>query len=102
MAEGFLGLQEPKGLTLDSNLFYICDFLNDQMQVSNDDGSHRYKWGKRGSRGGEFKGPFSILLDQDVLYVGDWMSVSLFTREGAFLQRLGGETIGEKEGEFRF
>lgn len=99
--DAFLRLKEPKGLTLDETLFYICDWGNDQIQVTNQT-TLQNKWGKRGIREGEFKGPFSIFLDVDILYIGDWLSVSLFTCEGVFIQKLGATTMGSEPGQFRY
>jgi len=44
--------------------------------------------------------PCSICNWENILYVGDSVSVQLFTSEGTFLSRLGDKNVGKKEGQF--
>jgi hypothetical protein len=110
----------PYGLTLDPIYIYLCDAGNNRVQVLKKlGGSYSHQFGSRGKMNGKFTNPHSIYLsdpaydlevkeesrlgeplpkmvkkegeeDKGLLYVGDWISVQIFTRRGIFLQRLEG------------
>lgn len=86
-------LNEPKGITVDTRDLYICDSNNHRIQVlKKDNGMYQRQWGKEGIEEGQLYYPLSIYLSNSsntIVYVGDWMSVQLFTTEGVCLQRIG-------------
>jgi len=91
----------PRGLTVDEKMLYVCDELNNRVQVlQKETGDFSHQWGGQGSGEGQFTRPYSIHLSECVMYVGDDMSVQLFTCDGIFLQRLGQNKVGSSEGEF--
>jgi len=90
----------PHEMTVDKNYLYVCDWGHHRIQVftkHNDLFSH--EWGTRGNNDGQFEFPRSIYLSEGVLFIGDQVSVQIFTIKGRFLQRLG-TTRGRDEGQF--
>jgi len=88
----------PSGLTLDKDTLYICDYYNDRVQaLSKDKYLYLRQWGSYGKENGQFYCPSSISYCENIIYVGDDCSVQLFTCQGHFLQRIGGN---ENEGQF--
>jgi len=98
----------PEGVTTDKNCLYICDTDNHRVQILNkEDGLFKSEWGKEGTHFGFFTWPFSIFLGSghgrggtDMIYVGDQLSLQLFTREGKCEQRLGETVRGQKDTQF--
>jgi len=82
---------EPHGLDVDHYSIYICDSRNHRIQVLEKyNGIFLSAWGMEGKGEGQFCFPFTAYLNEGVIYIGDTNSVQLFTYEGIFLQRLGG------------
>jgi len=93
----------PRGLTVNNNTLYICDHENNRIQSLNkNDFSFCTQWGSKGIDNGQFRSPESICNWENILYVGDLVSVQLFTSEGTFLKRLGDKKTGNKEGQFHY
>jgi len=83
----------PRAITIDNNYAYICDSLNDRLQLlTKEKGTYVTEWGN-----GLLSFPTSIYYykDDSLFYIGDRRSVQLYTREGTRVQRLG-------EGDFGF
>jgi len=91
----------PCGLTVNDNTLYICDSRNHRIETFfTQDDSFVREWGRYGSEKGQFKLPYIIYCCEDIVYVGDNLSVQLFTSEGLFIQRIGNFEEGDEEGEF--
>jgi len=91
---------DPRGLTADDTTLYICDCYNHRIQsLTKNSYSFRKQWGTKGAANGQFDFPYSIFYLEDVLYVGDFSSVQLFTCEGTFVQKLGNKK-GNGPGQF--
>lgn len=88
---------QPDGLTVDEKYLYVCDkWLNRLQVVDKENGNSIRQWNK-GQR--LFKQPTSVLLHENLLYVGDMAGVQVFTREGEFVQSIGKGEFGSGEGE---
>jgi len=92
---------KPRGLTVDIDALYVCDFGNHRIQVlSKDQYVYLRQWGEGGTDNGRFRCPSSICYNENILYIGDMYCVQLFLCDGTFLQRMGGSGEGKGEGEF--
>jgi len=79
----------PMGLTNNLHYLYVCDGCNDRIQVIDKKTLlFSKKWGKKGKRDGKFQFPFSIRYYDEIIYVGDELSVQLFESCGIFKQRM--------------
>jgi len=97
--------QYPAGLTVDPTHLYICDLSNNRVQVlKKESGIFYSKWGKEEPSvvPGEFNYPHSIFhhVAEDLMYVGDSLSVQVFRKNGVFIQRLGDKIFGNKMYQF--
>jgi len=91
----------PSAIVIHNDMIYICDSWNQRIQtLLKKDYAFWREWGGEGTGNGQFICPFSICYWLDILYVGDIYSIQLFTEEGTFLQRIGGETRGHGEEQF--
>jgi len=91
----------PCGLTVDKKILYICDNFNHRIQsLSKVDYSFYKQWGERGVNNGQFEYPYSIFHWENILYIGDYYSLQLFTCDGTFVQRIGKSEPGRGIGEF--
>jgi len=82
----------PTGLAINSNILYICDTGNHRIQKINSMNSvFLQQWGTEGFTDGLFCYPTSIHYYKDLLYIGDLYYVQIFTSEGIFIQKIGGE-----------
>jgi len=80
---------QPEGITIDECFIYICDSLNHRIQVLwKEEGDFSHQWGSEGAGKGQFRCPFSIHLSEGVIFVGDYMSVQLFTPYGVFFTKI--------------
>jgi len=103
----------PYGLNIEKNDLYVADFGNDRVQVVNkESGEFDREWGGvYGTEEGQFCSPHSIYLfseegkekeeRESMVYVGDEVSVQLFTTQGTFLQRIGEKEKGKKNTQFQ-
>jgi len=93
----------PRGLTIYKNVLYVCDGGNHRIQaLSKENYSYLNGWGNKGTKNSQFSWPYSIGCYDDLLYVGDDYSVQIFTCQGTFLQRIGGNDFGTDKGQFKF
>jgi len=86
----------PEGLTVDEKYLYVCDTLNNRVQViDKKNGLFIRQW-----KGGisSFVMPRSILLYDNFLYVGEHCRIQVFSKKGYCLQLFGSQ--GDGEGEF--
>jgi len=94
---------DPRGITCDSTTLYVCDTNNYRIQcISKDKYNVQRSWGTYGIENEQFEFPSSILFYENILYVGDKYCVQLFTCDGIFLQRIGGDEVGKEEGLFNW
>jgi len=95
---------DPMGLTVDNKYVYICDQLNDRVQILiKENGSYYSKWrGGTKSRAQQFIYPNSIFHHslENLIYVGDDCSVQIFSKDGVCIQRIG-EDKGNQMNQFR-
>jgi len=90
-------LAKPTGVAVDrdGNL-YVCDTLNDRIEVFDADGVFIRAWGKNGDGPGYFARPKGVTIDSDGhVWVADGMQdrVQVFTNEGQLLIALGGHGL---------
>jgi len=93
----------PKGLTLNQNFLYLCDYSNHRIQILDkiNNFSFHKLFGKYGRSKNEFFLPYSIYLYQSLLYIGDEFSVQIFTNDNCkFIQRIGDDGVSQSEGKF--
>jgi len=85
----------PAGITIEKQDLYVCDSGNDRIQVVNkENGSFIHQWTT--SR------PLSLLIDQNLLYVGDTTGIQVFTKDYQCIQTIGSRVLGSGPGEFRY
>jgi len=80
---------KPRGMAINNTYLYICDLNNHRVVVLNkDSGEYHREWGRKGKLEGEFYGPLSIYIYEEIWYVGDYSSIQLFHRCGLCLERI--------------
>jgi len=85
----------PYGLTVVMEYLYICDSNNHRIQLlKKDTGMFHRKWGKFGTKKGEFDYPDTIFYDilENLFFIGDSHFVQLF-QNGQCLQRIGDRNV---------
>jgi len=88
---------QPAGITLNNKCLYICDSSNHRLQVIDKENGNFIRLWKDGKRA--IHDPRSIVLNEQVLYVGDAYGIQAFTKRGRFIQVFGKD--GSGEGEFK-
>jgi DNA-binding beta-propeller fold protein YncE len=88
---------KPTGLAVDSegNL-YVCDTLNDRIEIFDADGKFISTFGKNGDGPGYFARPKGVAIDSDNhIWVADGMQdrVQVFNQEGPLLISFGGHGL---------
>ena len=81
----------PYGITVVGDEVFVCDWLNDRLQVFTSDLVFVRQIGSQGRGKGEFDGPFDITHDEEGnLYVTDYGNdrVQVFNTQGKFLRFL--------------
>jgi DNA-binding beta-propeller fold protein YncE len=90
-------LAKPTGVAVDKDgNLYVCDTLNDRIEVFDADGVFIRTWGKNGDGPGYFARPKGVAIDTDGhVWVADGMQdrVQVFTDEGQLLIALGGHGL---------
>jgi sugar lactone lactonase YvrE len=90
-------LAKPTGVAVDKDgNLYVCDTLNDRIEVFDADGVFIRTWGKNGDGPGYFARPKGVAIDSDGhVWVADGMQdrVQVFTNEGQLLIALGGHGL---------
>ncbi len=90
-------LAKPSGVAVDKDgNLYVCDTLNDRIEVFDADGVFIRTWGKNGDGPGYFARPKGVAIDSDGhVWVADGMQdrVQVFTNEGQLLIALGGHGL---------
>jgi len=84
-------LSKPMDVTKIGEFVYVSDTSNKQIQVFDQSGTAVFKFGKEGSKEGEFKFPYGIAGDKDGnIYVADLYNgnISIFDSKGKFLKYL--------------
>jgi len=104
---GPLQFNNPLGLAVDGKSLYVCDSYNHRIQVLKLSGAYSHQWGSQGTLDGQFQFPCSITYSEveggeSFLYIGDEVSVQIFTKDGNFIQRIGETTIQSREGGFNW
>jgi DNA-binding beta-propeller fold protein YncE len=96
-------LAKPSGLAVDSDgNLYVCDTLNDRIEVFDADGKFLSTYGKNGDGPGYFARPKGIAIDSDGhIWVADGMQdrVQVFNKEWQLLIVFGGH--GMMPGQFQ-
>jgi len=86
----------PADLTVNEKYLYVCDYGNDRVQVlDKENGKFICEW-KEGQR--KIVRPTSILLYENLFYLGDLDGIQVFTKAGQCIQLFG--RYGYNEGEF--
>jgi len=83
----------PSGLTVDNKYVYVCDCLNNRIQILRKENGISFSPWEPGTairEQGQFYYPRSIYhhLSEDLIYVGDGLCVQLLSKDGVCLQRL--------------
>lgn len=92
----------PTGIAYDNNthLFYVSDTASHEIVVLDLNGTEKFRFGRRGTRAGEFNFPTDIWFDSrdKKLYVTDSLNarIQIFSGNGDFLGQFGryGDTPG--------
>jgi DNA-binding beta-propeller fold protein YncE len=82
-------LSKPMDVTKIDELIYVSDTSNKQIQVFDQSGTSVFKFGKAGSKEGEFNFPYGIAGDHEgKVYVADLYNgnISIFDSKGKFLK----------------
>lgn len=82
-------LSKPMDVTKIGEMIYVSDTSNKQVQVFDQSGTAVFKFGKEGSKEGEFKFPYGIAGDKDGnVYVADLYNgnISIFDSKGKFIK----------------
>jgi len=85
----------PYGITVDNKYLYVCDWSNHYIQIldKEKDGKWSHQWGngEESKDYGQFSFPYTIYYYpfDDIFYVGDVCSVTLYTKENICIQRIG-------------
>jgi DNA-binding beta-propeller fold protein YncE len=82
-------LSKPMDVTKIDELIYVSDTSNKQIQVFDQSGTSVFKFGKAGSKEGEFNFPYGIAGDHEgKVYVADMYNgnISIFDSKGKFLK----------------
>ncbi|MEH7253358.1 6-bladed beta-propeller [Neobacillus niacini] len=82
-------LSKPMDVTKIDELIYVSDTSNKQIQVFDQSGTSVFKFGKEGSKEGEFKFPYGIAGDKaGKIYVADMYNgnISIFDSKGKFIK----------------
>jgi len=90
--------KNPSGITLDHDgVLYICDPFNCRVQaLDKKSGAFRREFGH-----GFLYHPYGITFDgEDLLYVGDHYRLTLWSRHGDLIQRIGGNAYDREPGKF--
>jgi len=85
----------PSALTVDNKYVFICDYQNHRIQTLTKE--NKFYFSKLGdgipsTEQGQFNYPGCIYhhLSDDLIYIGDFRSVQLFSKDGVCIQRLDG------------
>ncbi|HZD32331.1 MAG TPA: SMP-30/gluconolactonase/LRE family protein [Candidatus Angelobacter sp.] len=88
---------KPTGVAVDKDgNLYVCDTLNDRIEVFDADGAFIRTWGKNGDGPGYFARPKGVAIDSDGhIWVADGMQdrVQVFSNEGQLLIVMGGHGL---------
>jgi len=87
----------PRGITVNNKYLYVCDYWNHRVQVLDKENGNFISLWKTGER--VFSYPQPILLDDNMLYVGDQNGIQVFTKEEYKCVQLLGDH-GCRKGEF--
>lgn len=82
-------LDKPMDVNKIGELVYVTDTQNKQVQVFDQSGNNVFKFGKEGTKEGEFQFPYGIAGDKDEnLYVADLYNgnISIFNTKGDFIK----------------
>ncbi|MEH7491283.1 6-bladed beta-propeller [Neobacillus niacini] len=82
-------LTKPMDVTKIDELIYVSDTSNKQVQVFDQSGTPVMKFGKEGTKEGEFKFPYGIAGDKEGnIYVADLYNanISIFDSKGKFIK----------------
>ena len=85
VSSGLGQLKYPNGLALSGDdQLYVCDCMNDRVQVFGLDGSHVRSWGSEGGGPGQFYLPTGLVVDEECVYVCDFGNhrVQVFALDG--------------------
>ena len=93
----------PRGLAIDPKTLniFICDCVNNRVQVFNSDGEHLFHFGSgRGS--GRMSNPWSVCISNQNIYVTQFKTgaVQAYAQNGSFLKKAGSK--GPGPGQFQY
>lgn len=89
MGDGENALIKPMGVAVDSDLVYVTDTLNTQVQVFRINGEPVFRFGSPGKNAGQFSFPYGIAIASNgEIYVADTYNgnISIFDKDGIFLR----------------
>jgi len=88
----------PCGITIDTQFLYVCDKDNNRVQVlDKENGKFIYQCKNNGKR--LLDNPLSILLYENLLYVGDWNGIQVYSKQNKCIKYFG--NYGTRKGEFK-
>lgn len=88
------------GMAVDATNLYVCDLLNNRVQVFDKAGAFLRKWGTSGSNTGQLLRPEGLAIDGLHVFVSDRGNdrIQVFTKDGTFVHTWGG--AGSGNGQF--
>jgi DNA-binding beta-propeller fold protein YncE len=96
-------LGKPRGAAVDSGgNVYVCDWLNNRVQVFNSSGVYQSQFGSAGAGNGQFNGPADIAIDgTGKIWVADAYNnrIQRFSAAGVYETQFG--TPGAGNGQFQ-
>jgi len=87
----------PYGITVNERYLYVCDCFNHRVQVLDRENGKFILLLKDEQK--NFHNPQMILLDEELVYIGDNNGIQVWTKESKCIQRIG--CSRGNEGEFR-
>ena len=89
-------LNNPAGVTFDSNYLYVADYSNNRVQVFDVNGNYHHQFGSSGSGNGELSGPVGITTHNDKVFVVEYSNgrISVFHTNGQFSHIIGKGQLG--------
>ena len=99
---GPLQFDYPGGICANPKIkkIYVCDCLNDRVQILNSDITFSSSFGSRGEGDGQFYRPSDVAIDSaDNVFIADSFNhrVQIFTEDGQFLRKFGKKGRGDGE-----
>lgn len=91
LGSGRLQFNYPRDIVTDGVYLYICDYLNNRIQVIDPNGNLINQWGKIGINNGQFNGPSNAVIYKSQIYITDELNfrIQVFSvPDGHFIHKI--------------